>query len=188
MAKESGRGWDQTHDHLQLVALELFERNGFESTTVAKIAHQAGMTEMTFFRHFGAKHGVLFDDPYDEVIAQAVAEQSLSLGPLARVVAGFRHAWRHVPEPDGDIVRRRVRVVAMTPSLRGEMWQTNAVTEALVIQQLMDDGTDRLHAVVAASAVLAVLSAALLEWSMQDDAQLGAVVEAALDVLGDDRG
>jgi AcrR family transcriptional regulator len=45
--------------------------HGFEAVTVAQIAGGSGVSEMTFFRHFATKHGVLFDDPYDEVIAAA---------------------------------------------------------------------------------------------------------------------
>lgn len=56
-----------TRTRLSDVALELFERQGFEQTTVAQIAAGAGVSEMTFFRHFSAKHRVLFDDPYDAV-------------------------------------------------------------------------------------------------------------------------
>ncbi|MEO6628180.1 MAG: helix-turn-helix domain-containing protein [Aquihabitans sp.] len=170
------------------MALDLFERQGFEQTTVAQIAEATGVSEMTFFRHFAVKHGVLFDDPYDDIIVGAVRDQPLDSPPLARAVAGFRQAWRWVPEPETDLVRRRTRIVAMTPSLRGEMWQTNAVAEALIADQLIDDGTDPVQAKVAASAVLAALTAALLEWSLHDETHLGDHIEMALDVLEGRRG
>lgn len=183
-----GNAWGRTHARLQQVALGLFERQGFEHTTVAQIAEAAGVAEMTFFRHFAVKHGVLFHDPYDDIIVGAVREQPLGLAPLARAVAGFRQAWRLVPEPETDLVRRRVRIVAMTPSLRGEMWRTNAVTEAVVADQLIDDGTDPVRAKVAASAVLAALTAALFEWSLREETHLGDYIEVALDVLEGRRG
>jgi len=157
--------------------------HGFEAVTVAQIAGGSGVSEMTFFRHFATKHGVLFDDPYDEVIAAAVGQQTQGVAPLGRAVAGFRHAWRMVPEPETDLVRRRVRVIATTPTLRGEMSQNNAVTEVLVAEQLARDGTDPLSSKIAAAAVLAAITAALFEWSLHEGTPLGEFIEVALDVV-----
>jgi AcrR family transcriptional regulator len=175
--------WNRTHARIQQVALELFEASGFEAVTVAQIAQRAGVSEMTLFRHFDTKHGVLFDDPYDDVIANAVGQQPCELAPLRRVVAGFRQAWAMVPEPETDIVRRRVRIVATTSTLRGEMSRNNAITEALVADQLASDGADPVHAKIAAAAVLAAITAALFEWSVQQETLLGDSIGLALDVL-----
>lgn len=157
--------------------------SGFEAVTVAQIAQSAGVSEMTLFRHFATKHGVLFDDPYDDVIAGAVGEQPREFAPLRRAVAGFRHAWAMVPEPETDMVRRRVRIVAATSVLRGEMSRNNAITEALVADQLASDGADPVHAKIAAAAVLAAITAALFEWSAQEATSLGECIGLALDVL-----
>ena len=45
---------------LEQAALELYIERGFEQTTVAEIAEQAGLTERTFFRYFADKREVLF--------------------------------------------------------------------------------------------------------------------------------
>ena len=150
---------------------------------MAQVAAAGGVTEMTFFRHFGAKHGVLFDDPYDPVIVAAVADQPSTLDPLRRVTRGLRQAWARVPDPDGDVVRRRVRIVAATPSLRGEMWRNNAETERLVADRLIADGIEPLPAKVAAAAVLAGVTAALLEWSLDEDTSLADAIHVALDTV-----
>jgi AcrR family transcriptional regulator len=174
---------EQTRKRLAEVALRLFEEQGFERTTVAQIAAEAGVSEMTFFRHYPAKHRVLFDDPYDALIAEAVAAQPTVWPPMHRAAAGLRDAWSRLPEPDGDTVRRRVRVVAGTPSLRGEMWRNNAVTEQLVADRLVADGTSPLRACAAAGAALGAVTAALHEWSAGADAPLGEAVRTALDTL-----
>jgi AcrR family transcriptional regulator len=165
------------------VALELFERQGFEQTTVAQIAEAAGVTPMTFFRHFTTKAQALLDDPYDPVIASAVAAQPRQWRPLARAVAGLRAAWQALPEPTSDVQRRRVRMVAATPSLWGEMHANNRTTERLIADQLVADGVDRLSAHAAAAAVLAAVTTALLEWSRSDDGDIGAAITQALAVL-----
>lgn len=174
---------ERTRERLAEAALTLFERQGFQETTVAQIAEAAGVTEMTFFRHFRAKHQVLFDDPYDPLIADAVAAQPPDLDPLRRAAGGLWSAWSRVPEPDGDTVRRRVRIVAGTPSLRGEMWRNNGETERLIAEQLVRDGAGQLPAKVAAAATLAGVTAALLEWSGSRDAPLAEAVRTALETV-----
>ncbi len=175
--------WERTHLKLLHAGLELFERKGFEATTVAEIAAAAGVTEMTYYRHFATKSGVLFEDPYDAVIADAVGAQSTRLPPTHRAVAGLRQAWAQVPEPEDELIRRRVRVVANTASLRGEMVRVNAETERLIAEQLIDDGADPLPAKVAAAALLAAVTAALFEWSDRDDIGLGQAIELALQTV-----
>ena len=60
----------RTRAALMAAAFELFARQGYEQTTVAQIAEAAGVTEMTFYRHFGSKDQLLVDDPYDPLIAE----------------------------------------------------------------------------------------------------------------------
>ena len=151
--------------------------------TVAEIARAAGVTPMTFFRHFPSKSQALLEDPYDPVIAAAVGRQAMDLGPLGRVTAGVREAWASLPEPTSDFQRRRIRVVAATPSLWGEMQANSIATEELIVDQLVADGTDRLGARAAAAAVLAALTAALLEWSRDDCGSIRDAVDRALGVL-----
>ena len=44
------------------VALDLFDRNGFDATSVEQIAQAAGSSRSTFFRQFGGKDDVVFVD------------------------------------------------------------------------------------------------------------------------------
>jgi AcrR family transcriptional regulator len=174
---------ERTRARLQECGLDLFEAQGFDQTTVAQIAAAAGVTEMTFFRHFPSKELAVLDDPYDPVIATAVAGQPRSLPPLARVVGGLRAAWAALPEPASDLVRRRVRIVAGSPALRAAAIRNNAGTENLVAAQLVADGTPPLPARVAAVAALAAMTAAVFVWSEQAEGGLGAAITSALDTL-----
>ncbi|MBE1489657.1 TetR/AcrR family transcriptional regulator [Plantactinospora soyae] len=178
---------ERTRAQLLERALELFERQGFEQTTVAQIAAAARVTEMTLYRHFPAKELLVLDDPYDPVIVTAVADQPPSLAPLVRVVNGLRAAWGMLPEPAGEVVRRRVRIVAASPALRAAAIRNNEGTERLITQQLVADGATPLPARVAAVAVLAAITAALFEWSERHDGRLGEAITTALDTLGGDR-
>src|SRR5260370_32351813 len=55
-----GRWEPNARGRLEQAALKLYIERGFEQTTVAEIARQAGPTQRTFFRHFADKREVLF--------------------------------------------------------------------------------------------------------------------------------
>jgi AcrR family transcriptional regulator len=163
--------------------LELFERQGYEQTTVAEIARAAGVTEMTFFRYFPAKEHLLLDDPYDPELIAAIAEQPRELPPFLRAARGIRAAWRALPEPEAPVIRRRVRITAQTPSLRGAMWRSTGNTERAIIDQLVADGATPEVARVAAASVLAALVAGLFTWADEEHGTLADAIERALDVI-----
>ena len=163
--------------------LELFERQGYEATTVAEIARAAGVTEMTFFRYFPAKEHLLLDDPYDPVIIAAIGAQPHTEPPFLRAARGVRAAWRALPEPETPIIRRRVRIAAQTPSLRGAVWRSTGNTELAIIEQLVADGASPETARVAAASVLAALVAGLLSWADGEHGTLSDAIERALDVI-----
>lgn len=163
--------------------LDLFERQGYESTTVAEIARAAGVTEMTFFRYFPAKEHLLLDDPYDPVLIAAIGEQPQTDAPFLRALRGVRAAWRALPEPETPVIRRRVRIAAQTPSLRGAMWRSTGNTERAIVAQLVSDGAAPEVARVAAASVLAALVAGLFSWAEDEKQTLADAIERALDVI-----
>lgn len=57
---------------LLTAAVELFDDRGYDATTAAQIAEQAGLTKTTLFRHFADKREILFQGQED-LIASAVA-------------------------------------------------------------------------------------------------------------------
>ncbi|MTK02243.1 TetR family transcriptional regulator [Micromonospora sp. CP22] len=174
----------RTRDRLVTHALDLFEDNGFEQTTVGQIAARAGVSEMTFFRYFPSKEMVVLDDPYDPVIVDAVARQPATLPPLIRAVRGLRAALTQLDDLDDQTARRRIRIAANSPALRGGMTRINAATETAIADQLIADGAASLPARVAAAAVLAALTCALLDWATSEQGgDLTLAVTTALDTI-----
>jgi AcrR family transcriptional regulator len=69
---------EQKRAQLLHAAQELFAANGFEATTTAEIARQAGMSEGVLFHQFGTKRG-LYDqlaDDYGRDLATSLALES----------------------------------------------------------------------------------------------------------------
>lgn len=168
-------------------ALELFTQQGYDSTTVAAIAERAGVTEMTFFRHFPSKDSVLIGDRFDPFIVEAIIRQPADLLPMGAAIAGVAESWASVQAPELEELRDRLRIVSRTPSLRGAIARNNAATEEAIARALESRGAARMDTRIAAAATIAGLSAALLEWAEGDDSDLGIAIRTALVVLSGDR-
>ncbi len=138
-------------------ALELFEGQGFEATSVEQIAQAAGVSRSTFFRQFGGKEDVVFAD--HEVLLDEV-RQWLAKGhrdPWVAVCEASEHVFRHFAA-DPEVARRRYRVVRTVPALR-----EREIVTVFRYERLFDDylrssvpGLDPLDAVGFAALVTAV--------------------------------
>ncbi len=174
----------RTRERILAAALDLFERHGYRETTVAQIADAAGVTSMTFFRHFPTKDAVLVTDPYDPLIAEIVAAQPLGLPALERVRLGFLAALDGITPTEDATARRRVAVATGLPELRGALAASTQATQDAVVDALAGQGVDRLEAGIATGACRGGVTAALLAWpAMPPAVTLNAVVRRALDQL-----
>lgn len=170
----------RTRARLQAAALDLFVRQGFDGTTVEQIAAAAGVSHMTFFRHFPTKESVVLEDPYDPLIAQAVAAQPATLTAFERVRRGMRAAMAEAP-PSLDLeTQARVGLMAMTPALRARAWENTIETQRVIVEALVESGSPRSDSVVAAGACIGGVMAALLAWGAQPGGSslVGAVLDA----------
>ena len=172
-----------TRDRLESIALDLFEARGFEHVTVEEIAAAAGVSHMTFFRHFGSKDRVLLDDPFDPMIATAVAATDQGLPAVERVALGMMAVLPHIDPADDAAVRRRLRIAVGSPTLEaGIAANTRATQEAIVA--IGASPRDRIELRIAAAGCLAAVTVALLEWAGDDaDASLADAVGGALRIM-----
>src|SRR5690349_14651635 len=104
---------------LEKAALELYNHQGFDATTVAEIAARAGLTERTFYRHFADKREVLFpsDNPLADILAAATATAPVPLPPLEVITHALTEA-APVFEERGDLARQRQAVITANPELQ----------------------------------------------------------------------
>ncbi len=104
---------------LMSAAIELFDEQGYEATTVAEIAERAGLTKRTFFRYFSDKREVLFSGSQElqrlwlDGLAAAPAEAS----PLAVVTAGLDPVAEMFSERH-PFARIRAQIIEANPELQ----------------------------------------------------------------------
>lgn len=177
-------GREDTRRRLQHHALRLFTERGFDAVTVEEVAAAAGVSHMTFYRHFATKEAVVLEDPYDPAIGDAILRQDPALPPVRRVVAGIMEAWATTAAPDEEQVRARLRLAIDHAGLRARAWENNHATEVVVVGALTATGVDELEARVAAGAVLGALTAALFDWAGRDGVSLGDWIVRTLTLLG----
>ena len=81
----------RTQRALQRAALELFAKNGYDTTTTDEVAERAGVSPRTFFRYFPTKESVLFVGEYGwfQSLSKHFLEQPDALGDIE---AAKRHA------------------------------------------------------------------------------------------------
>lgn len=175
---------ETTRRRLQDEAIRLFSEKGFDNVSVEEVARAAGVSHMTFFRHYPTKESVVLDDPYDPVLGAAVADQDPDLAALERVCRAVLEAWEGLNEPGDEMTRARIELAAAHPSLRAKVWENNRRTEELIVTALTETGVDSLEARVAAGAVLGALTAALFDWADNEDGEtLGDRVRHAIGLL-----
>ena len=107
MASSTGSGGtlrerkrDRTRKALIDAAVDLFERNGYDGTTVADIAEAADIGTRTFFSYFASKEELLFPESDARVAAAVTAIANRQPGDRPADV--LLRALRDVGAPDGE--------------------------------------------------------------------------------------
>ncbi|MBM9459351.1 TetR family transcriptional regulator [Nocardioides sp. zg-536] len=103
---------------LVAAAFELFERQGYDATTIDDIAGLAGTGRSTFFRHFRGKEDVVLPD--HDVVLGRVADRLAVASPEGREIA-LREATGvvlHHYLAEGATARARYRLASTVPAIR----------------------------------------------------------------------
>ena len=170
-------------ERLQTAALELFDEQGFERTTVAEIVQRAGLTQRTFFNHFADKREVLFglsSELQQEIIREIAASEDTLL-PLDAVVRAFGVVADKMLEDRRAVVTRRYAVVAVNPELQErELGKNAALTEAIAAVLHARYG-DQESAFLAAGAAMLAQQAAFRKWTRPGETR--ALRDLLLDAL-----
>ncbi len=157
---------ERTRRAILLAAVELFEANGYEETTVADIAAEAEVGTRTFFNYFASKEELLFPEP-DERVRAAVAaiatrrpgERPVEVLLRALRAAGDNPGERLVDDVGSRVAALRARVSRTVPSVSGRAAHAQLVAQREIAHQLHIAFPHELDEVGAAALVGAVVGA-----------------------------
>ncbi len=150
----------QTRETIRAVALELFDRHGFASTTIAEIAEAANVSPRTVSSYFPAKEDLVLSG-YAEIFEHLDAKLQ-GLGEGETMADGLR-AWLADEAPQwlfDESAKRPQSIVRSDPQLQAYERQLAARAEEIFARAIAADAgiaPDGLEARMAAAATNAVL-------------------------------
>lgn len=168
--------------------MRMFLADGYDATTVERIAAAADVSHMTFFRHFATKESVVADDEFDPLIAARIRARPADEPVLVALHAALAGGLAEVYAEHRDVLLARTTLILTTPALRASMADNQLATERLFTEALAArhaaGGQDPLEVRVLAAAALAALTVALSAWvGSGGAAELPALVDQAFGVL-----
>lgn len=108
----------RTRSAIQHEALKLFREQGYEETTVSEIAEAAEVSESTFFRYFGSKEALVFQDDFDDLLMEAFKRQPAELAPLQAMRRAIREGFAEITAQEAADAVERMDLVMKVPELR----------------------------------------------------------------------
>jgi mycofactocin system transcriptional regulator len=182
-----GRPPQTSAREIEVVALTLFSRDGFDATTVDQIAAAAGVSRRTFFRYFPSKAEVLWGQ-FDAEIATitALLEQTSAALPIMTAVRDAVVAANAYQPEDIPELRVRMALINDVP----ELFAAAAMHYDRWERAVADFVADRtggapadLYPLAVARATLATCRAAYEVWMARGDAHLTSYLDHALSDL-----
>jgi TetR/AcrR family transcriptional regulator, regulator of mycofactocin system len=186
-AGRRGRPPGTSARELELISLRMFTENGFDETTVERIAAAAGVSKRTFFRYFDSKADVLWHAFDGEVRALRAAFGAIPadvplMAAIRQAVVGVnRYRAEDVPE-----LRTRMHLIGSVPALQAsaaqhyDAWERTVTEFAAARLRLPPDS---LYPLAIGRATLAVCRSAYERWAERADADLTVYLDQALQAL-----
>ena len=151
----------RTRQALIDAAAELFERRGYDGTTIADIAAAADVSTRTFFSYFASKEEVLFPDADARVNAAltAIDERRAGEQPTQVLLRALGELGDAGDDLVGPMAALRLRFVRSVPSVRGDGLQRQLDAQTEIAARLHAAFPDELDEVEAAALVGAFVGA-----------------------------
>ena len=182
-----GRRPSTTRAQIARVALELFERNGFDETTVEDIAAAVGISRRTLFRYYESKRDIVWGEFAVELVRLRQHLRDVPADePLMDVLRRAVVSTNRFGAGELDELRIRVNLISSVPTLiahsalRYAEWRQ--VVAEFAAERLGEDADD-LGPQTLAHAALGAAMAAFARWSHHDVEDLTAEVDRALRLL-----
>jgi len=146
-------------------AAALFDRNGYEQTTIAEIAAAADISPRTFFGYFASKEDLLFTEPDArvETALQAIERRAPKEKPTDVLLRALREGVGD--DMVGKMAQLRLRLIRTAPALLGRALQIQHESQAEIVRKLsaaFPDDLDEVEAAALVGAFCGAITGALL--------------------------
>ena len=177
----------QTRKQIFDAAHRLFKKRGFDSVTVAEIAREADVSEVTVFNYFPTKEDLVIFDRYDPIFESFLMEMPND-GPPSRSIERALTMLAGAVEADRETVLVRATLGLEIPEVRARFWgeleKAQNLFAGLIAKRTGRDALDFEVRVLAMVLVTASFEASV-EWIRRGGAgDLFELVKKALDVSG----
>jgi mycofactocin system transcriptional regulator len=188
VAGPPGRRRITSRAQLEQVAFDLFDRQGFEQTTVDDIAAAAGIGRRTFFRYFASKNEVPWGD-FDAELTR-MRRRLAATPPDAPLMDAIREAivdFNRLPAEQRPAHRRRMTFILGVPALQAHSTLRFAAWRQVIADFTAQRTGQRPGALLprtVAHAMLGVAVAAYEQWLASPDEDLCELLDTAIRGLG----
>jgi AcrR family transcriptional regulator len=148
-------------------ALRLFRENGYQRTTVEKIAEAAEVSVSTFFRYVPSKEDVVLQDDMDTRMIEALERQPADLSPLRAVRAAVHDAFASYTEADLEVIAETTLLSMTVPEIRARATDEFTRTIGVIGEALAKRAgrpADDLAVRTAAGAIIGVMMSLTMPW------------------------
>jgi AcrR family transcriptional regulator len=149
--------------HIQAVALDLFDRDGYVHVTIERIAAEAEVSPSSIYRYFGTKEMIVLWDEWDPIMLRAFDDRLAVQDPIS----ALREVLTEVVTTalflqDEALIRRRMHYTMSEPAIRDGL-KRQADVMATELRHTMAKHTDRDRDGLELRVVTAALIAAFIE-------------------------
>jgi mycofactocin system transcriptional regulator len=185
----TGRPPSTTHVEIEAAALDLFQRRGFEETSIEDIAGAVGVGRRTIFRYFPSKNDIVWGD-FDWVnrrlrghLEESDDEVPLMEALRRAAVLSNRYSTEELPA-----LRARLTLITTVPALQAHSMLRYASWRAVVAEWAaarLGQRPDDLVPQVLAHVALAASMSAFTRWVEQPGEDLERCLETAYGLVAD---
>ncbi|TDE07947.1 TetR/AcrR family transcriptional regulator [Jiangella asiatica] len=155
-------------NHIQRVAIALFDEHGYGNVTIERIAAEAEVSPSSVYRYFGTKEQIVLWDVYDPIAIKAFDDQLAARDPVTALRAVIHDMIDMMTRNDEEeLAQRRMHYAMTEPAVRAGMDRQAAETE-VTIRELLAKHTGRdpndLELRATTAAIVAAFIAAVAYW------------------------
>ncbi|MFF2952108.1 TetR family transcriptional regulator [Kitasatospora sp. NPDC057965] len=177
----------KTRQTIRREAYRLIAEQGYENTTVDRIAAAAEISPSTFFRYFATKEDLVLTDEYDPAMIEALLARPSDEPFLRSCREAVIGMIRHLLEHEREELLVRMRLVRDVPALRARMMDSANDPRQLYLTALtrragVPEPTFAMR--IAATALAAATTEAVLQWAESEGAEdIADLVDRAFAIL-----